>query len=98
MGDYCHVICSPSKRIARRLFLKHPLWPGYMMYYLYPEDLDGLTSEAINSSDSTDIVERYIQSWIKKQLLIDKASTRIDFDEAELTRKILDYQIRLDGA
>ena len=63
--------------------------------YLYPEDLEGLTSEAINSSDSTDIVERYIQSWIKKQLLIDKASTRIDFDEAELTRKILDYRYAL---
>ena len=41
--------------------------------YLYPEDLEGLTSEAINSSDSADIVDRYVQSWIKKQLLIDEA-------------------------
>ena len=63
--------------------------------YLYPEDLEGLTSEAINSSDSTDIVERYIQSWIKKQLLIDEASSRIDFDEAEISRKILDYRYAL---
>ncbi|GJM28079.1 MAG: hypothetical protein DHS20C17_07140 [Cyclobacteriaceae bacterium] len=63
--------------------------------YLYPEDLEGLTSEAINSSDSADIVERYIQSWIKKQLLIDEASSRIDFDEAELSRKILDYRYAL---
>lgn len=63
--------------------------------FLYPEDLEGLTSEAINSSDSTDIVERYIQSWIKKQLLIDEASSQINFDEAELTRKILDYRYAL---
>ncbi len=63
--------------------------------YLYPEDLEGLTSEAINSSDSADIVERYVQSWIKKQLLIDEAATRINFDEAELTRKILDYRYAL---
>ena len=63
--------------------------------YLYPEDLEGLTSEAINSSDSTDIVERYVQSWIKKQLLIDQASSRIDFDEAEISRKILDYRYAL---
>ena len=63
--------------------------------YLYPEDLEGLTSEAINSSDSTDIVERYIQSWIKKQLLIGEASARINFDEAELARKILDYRYAL---
>lgn len=63
--------------------------------YLYPEDLEGLTSEAINSSDSVDIVERYIQSWIKKQLLIDQASNRIDFDEAQISRKILDYRYAL---
>ena len=63
--------------------------------YLYPQDLEGLTSEAINSSDSSDIVERYIQSWIKKQLLIDQASSRINFDEAELSRKILDYRYAL---
>ena len=63
--------------------------------YLYPEDLEGLTSEAINSSDSTDIAERYVRSWIKKQLLIDQASARIDFDEAELSRKILDYRYAL---
>ena len=63
--------------------------------YLYPEDLEGLTSEAINSSDSADIVDRYVQSWIKKQLLIDEAAGRINFDEAELTRKILDYRYAL---
>lgn len=63
--------------------------------YLYTEDLEGLTSEAINSSDSTDISERYIRSWIKKQLLIDEAADRINFDEAELNRKILDYRYAL---
>ncbi len=63
--------------------------------FLYPEDLEGLTSEAINNSDSSDIAERYIQSWIKKQLLIDEASSMIDFDEAEISRKILDYRYAL---
>ena len=63
--------------------------------YLYPEDLEGLTSDAINVGDSTDIVERYVRSWIKKQLLIDLASSTIDFDEAELSRKILDYRYAL---
>ena len=63
--------------------------------FLYPEDLEGLTTEAINSSDSSDIVERYVQSWIKKQLLIDEAASRIDFDEAEISRKILDYRYAL---
>lgn len=63
--------------------------------YLYLEDLEGLTSEAINTSDSSDIADRYIRSWIKKQLLINKASEEIDFDEAALSRKILDYRYAL---
>ena len=63
--------------------------------FLYPEDLEGLTSDAINVADSSDIAERYIRSWIKKQLLIDLASSTIDFDEAELSRKILDYRYAL---
>ena len=63
--------------------------------FLYPEDLEGLTSDAINSSDSADIADRYVRSWIKKQLLINKAAQEIDFDEAELSRKILDYRYAL---
>lgn len=63
--------------------------------YLYLEDLEGLTSEATNTSDSADIAERYIKSWIEKQLLINEAANQIDFDEAELSRKILDYRYAL---
>ena len=63
--------------------------------YLYLEDLEGLTSEAINSSDSTDIADRYIRSWVKKQLLLQTASDQLDFDEAEISRKVLDYRYAL---
>ena len=63
--------------------------------YLYPEDIDGLTQEGINSSDSADISERYVKSWINKKLLISQASSKIDFDEAALARKILDYRYAL---
>ncbi len=63
--------------------------------YLYQEDLEGLTSEAINSSDSSDITDRYVRSWIQKQLLLNEASKQIDFDEVELSRKILDYRYAL---
>jgi len=63
--------------------------------FLYPEDLDGLNQEGINSSDSTDISERYVKTWINKQLLISQASSKIDFDEAALARKILDYRYAL---
>ncbi|MDH3709058.1 MAG: peptidyl-prolyl cis-trans isomerase [Cyclobacteriaceae bacterium] len=63
--------------------------------FLYEEDLEGLTSEAINSEDSADISDRYVRSWIQKQLLLNKAYDEINFDEAELQRKILDYRYAL---
>jgi hypothetical protein len=40
-------------------------------------------------------VEAYINSWIRKQLLIQEASRKIDFNEAEIERKILDYRYSL---
>jgi hypothetical protein len=37
-------------------------------------------------------VEAYIDSWIRKQLLIQEASRKIDINEAQVERKILDYR------
>lgn len=63
--------------------------------YLYKQDLEGMVDKGTSSSDSAGIVGRYIDSWIKKQLLIAEAAAQIDFDEAELERKILDYRYAL---
>jgi hypothetical protein len=40
-------------------------------------------------------MQRYINSWARKQLLINEAASNIDFNEAELERKILDYRYAL---
>src|SRR6185436_7512753 len=37
----------------------------------------------------------YINSWIRKQLLIQEASRKIDINEADVERKILDYRFSL---
>ena len=42
--------------------------------------------------DSAKLVEAYIDSWIRKQLLIQEASRKIDINEAEVERKVLDYR------
>lgn len=65
--------------------------------FLYEKDVDGLLPGNIDPGDSADWVERYIDSWVKKQLLIREASSRIDFDEDEIERKILDYRYSLMG-
>jgi len=65
--------------------------------YLYVDDLEGMITPGMSKSDSTERVERFVNNWIKKQLLIEEASTKIEFDEAEIQRKILDYKYSLMG-
>ncbi len=65
--------------------------------YLYAKDLIGLVAKNTSPEDSASRVERYINLWIRKQLIIDEASTKIDIDEAEIERKILDYRYSLLG-
>ncbi len=63
--------------------------------YLYEEDLSGLTTPNMSSQDSIAFIEKYVDNWIKKQLLIEKAISQIEFNEAELERKVLDYRYAL---
>lgn len=64
-------------------------------HYLYPEDLQGIVGTGISKEDSANLIQRYINSWARKQLLINEAASKIDFNEAELERKILDYRYAL---
>ena len=63
--------------------------------YLYESDLDGMVIAGTTKDDSTDRIERYVKNWVRKQLLIDEAKSKIDFDEADLERKILNYRYSL---
>lgn len=63
--------------------------------YLYHDELSGIVTPGILASDSVSRVEAYVNSWIRKQLLIQEASRKIDFNEAEIERKILDYRYSL---
>jgi len=58
-------------------------------------DLDFITKDISSDKDSADLAERYMQSWIKKQLMIKEAGRSMAFDEAELNRKLLDYRYAL---
>ncbi|MCG8306409.1 MAG: peptidyl-prolyl cis-trans isomerase [Cytophagales bacterium] len=63
--------------------------------YLYPKDVEGIVPSGISKSDSIDLIERHIKSWIKKQLLISEAQKQLAFDEVELERRVLDYRYAL---
>ena len=63
--------------------------------YLYYKDLEGLIPPNTSKSDSINLISRYIRSWVNKQLVIAEASEKLNIDEADLERKVLDYQYAL---
>jgi hypothetical protein len=65
--------------------------------YLYQDELAGIASDNLSSEDSVMRVTTYINSWVRKQLLIGEALKTIDIDEAEVERKVLDYRYSLIG-
>ncbi len=63
--------------------------------YLYHNDLAGIVQPGTPPEDSARRAEAYINSWIRKQLLMQEALKKININEAELERKILDYRYSL---
>ncbi|AFL83335.1 hypothetical protein Belba_0680 [Belliella baltica DSM 15883] len=62
---------------------------------LRKSDIAFLVTSNSSKEDSTNLTNRYVQSWIKKQLMILEAGKNMTFDEAELNRKLLDYKYAL---
>jgi hypothetical protein len=60
--------------------------------YLYQDELVGIAPRGTSPQDSAQRIEAYIDSWIRKQLLISEASRKMDINEAQVERKILDYR------
>ncbi len=63
--------------------------------FLYEDDLESITSGASSSSDSVDLANRYIQSWVRNELLLGKAEESVDFNMDEINRKVNDYRYAL---
>lgn len=65
--------------------------------YLYENDLEGIVDKNTSPEDSTARVTAYVDSWIRKQLIIQEATSKMNIDEAEVERKVLDYRYSLIG-
>lgn len=63
--------------------------------YLYKDELSGISALGSSKEDSAARVEAYVDSWIRKELLIQEAARKININEAEVERKILDYRYSL---
>lgn len=63
--------------------------------FLYNDELSGIVLPGSSKEDSIIWVEAFVNSWIRKQLLIQEAAKKININEAEVERKILDYRYSL---
>lgn len=63
--------------------------------YLYLDELSGVIAPGATSEDSIARITAYVNSWIRKQLVINEAMKNIDINEVEVERKILDYRYSL---
>ncbi len=62
---------------------------------LTEDNILGLIPSNLSPGDSTTFVEKFVNDWIKKQLMISKAKEAINFNEAEIQQKVLEYQYAL---
>ena len=58
--------------------------------YLYLEDIDGLA--IVDSEDSAQIVESYIDVWVKEQLLMQKALQNLPESEVNFEKQLENYR------
>ncbi len=65
--------------------------------YLYLDELKGIVPTDASKEDSAARISAYVNSWIRKQLLLNEAAKNIDINEAEVERKVLDYRYSLIG-
>jgi PPIC-type PPIASE domain len=63
--------------------------------YLYQQDLAEVVDQTVTGQDSANMVQRYIDSWIKKQLLFYEAERKAKLDKAELERRVQEYRYQL---
>ena len=58
-------------------------------------NLTELTPMGLSKADSIIFAEKFVIDWVKKQLMVKKAKEAINFNEAQIQNKVLDYQYAL---
>lgn len=63
--------------------------------YLYLSDMEGIFDPKLNVKDSIDIRNKFIEKWIKKQLLLQKAELNLNFEQKDVSKQLDDYRTAL---
>ena len=57
--------------------------------YLYQDELEGIASNGATREDSVARIMAYVNSWIRKQLIIQEAQRKININEAEVELSLI---------
>lgn len=63
--------------------------------YLYSSDIKGLVPKGVSSKDSIAIIKSYIDSWIRTQLVLNKAEKNLGDEEKNVEKQLDDYRTSL---
>lgn len=63
--------------------------------YLYKSDIENLFVNNMSKDDSIVIVRNYINEWVKKQLLLQKAELNLSKESKDIEKQIEDYKSSL---
>ncbi len=59
---------------------------------LFAENLKGLIPHNATRKDSIDFTKRYIDNWVKRQILVELASSKVDAEGEEISKKVQLYK------
>ncbi len=60
--------------------------------YLYYSDIEPVLKSAGNSTDSASFVKSYIEDWVKRQLMIEKALLYLPEEQLDIEQQVNDYK------
>ena len=63
--------------------------------YLYPSDVNDIFPSNLSGEDSLTIMENFIDEWIKKQLLLEKADLNLTDEQKNVSKQVDEYRSSL---
>lgn len=62
---------------------------------LYDTELKNLFTERMSRKDSVNIRDRYVNTWVRKVITLEKAASHVDVEKLDLDRRLEEYKFQL---
>lgn len=60
--------------------------------YLYPKDIKDIVPEGTSLKDSIDLVNAYINNWIRQTVILKKAEDNVNYNRADIEKQLENYK------